>query len=68
MKPTVPPRGNFGVFATAPWIPSRCPASLVRLAYSRSRTPDVLLFNASRGLSLLREVHFSSSDNKLMTT
>jgi predicted enzyme related to lactoylglutathione lyase len=56
MKPTAPPRGNFGVFATAPWISSTCPASLVRLASSRSRTPAVLLFNASRGLSLSREV------------
>src|SRR5438874_3902413 len=54
MKPTVPARGNFGVLATAPWIPSTCPASLVRLASSRSRTPAVLLFNASRGLSLSR--------------
>lgn len=47
-------RYDFGVFATTPWISSRCPASLVRLASSRSRTPAVLLFNASRGLSLSR--------------
>ncbi|PYK19246.1 MAG: hypothetical protein DME55_05075 [Verrucomicrobia bacterium] len=50
MKPTAPPRNNFGVFATTPWIASRCPASLVRFASSRSPTPAVLLFNASRGL------------------
>jgi hypothetical protein len=43
---------QFRMFATlAPaWMRSRCPASLVRFAYSRSRTPAVmLLFNASGG-------------------
>jgi hypothetical protein len=54
MKPTAPFRDNFSVFATTPWIPSRCTASLVRFASSRSRTPAVMLFNASRGLSLSR--------------
>jgi hypothetical protein len=52
MKPTAPWRENFSVFATAPWISSRHPASLVRFASSRSRTPAVMLFNASRDLSL----------------
>src|SRR6266581_8534762 len=42
------------MFATTPWISSRCPATLVRFASSRSHTPAVLLFNASRGLSLSR--------------
>jgi hypothetical protein len=42
----------FGMLATAPWISSRCPATLVRFASSRSRTPAVMLFNACRGLSL----------------
>ena len=49
-----PLRCNFRVFATTPSISSRCPASLVRFASSRSRTPAVKLFNASRGLSLSR--------------
>src|ERR1700736_5816635 len=31
----------------ASWISSRCPASLVRFASSRSRTPAVMLINAS---------------------
>ncbi len=73
------PRAPFSVFATAPWISSRCPASLVRLKLVRcphslaptlvalpsmslgpplhslgSCTPAVMLFNASRGLSLSR--------------
>src|ERR1700736_3508475 len=52
MKPTAPWRYKFRVFATTPWISSRCPASLVRFASSRSRTPAVMLFNATRGLSL----------------
>jgi hypothetical protein len=33
----------------AAWISSRCPASLVRFASSRSHTPAVMLFNASGG-------------------
>jgi len=51
MKPTAPLRNAFSMFATTSWISSRCPASLVRFALSRSRTPAVLLLNASRGLS-----------------
>jgi hypothetical protein len=51
MKPTAPLRHDFSVFATTPWISSRCPATLVRFASSRSHTPAVMLFNASRGLS-----------------
>jgi len=35
-----------------PCISSKCPASLVRFASSRSRTFAVMLFNASRGLSI----------------
>jgi hypothetical protein len=54
MKPTAPWRYKFSVLATAPSISSRCPASLVRFASSRSRTPAVLLFSASCGLSLSR--------------
>jgi hypothetical protein len=54
MKPTAPSRSKFIVFATTPWISSRCPASLVRFASWRSRTPAVMLFNATRGLSLSR--------------
>jgi hypothetical protein len=54
MKPTAPLRNEFSVFATTPWISSRHPASLVRFASSCSRTPAVILFNASRGLSLFR--------------
>ena len=62
MKPTpkgfasrlAPLRNEFSVFATTPWISSRCPATLVRFASARSRTPAVMLFNASRGLSLSR--------------
>jgi hypothetical protein len=62
MKPTpkafasrlAPFRCNSSVFATTPWVSSRRPASLVRFAFSRSRTPAVMLFNASRGLSLSR--------------
>jgi hypothetical protein len=62
MKPTpkvfasrlAPLRNKFSVFATIPWISSKCPASLVRLTPSRSRTSAVKLFNASRGLSLFR--------------
>ena len=62
MKPTpkafasrlAPFRNAFSVFATTPWISSRCPATLVRFASSRSRTPAVMLFNANRGLSLSR--------------
>ena len=54
MKPTVPSRNKFSVFATAPWISSRCPATLVRFASARSHTPAVMLFNACRGLSLSR--------------
>src|SRR6266566_1743734 len=71
------PRASFSVFATTPWISSRCPATLVRLKLVRcphllaptlvvlpsmslgpslhslgSHTPAVILFNASRGLSL----------------
>src|SRR5947207_2846253 len=62
MKPTsvntitrraAPLRENFSVFATGPWISSRCPASLVRFASARSRTPAVMLLNATRGLSFL---------------
>jgi hypothetical protein len=52
MKPTTPWRNEFRVFAAMPWISSRCPANLVRFASSRSRTPAVVLSNASRGLSL----------------
>jgi hypothetical protein len=48
------PRAPFIVFTTTPWISSRCPATLVRFASSRSHTPAVMLFNASRGLSLSR--------------
>jgi hypothetical protein len=51
LKPTALLRGNFSVFITTPWISSRLPASLVQFASSRSRTPAVMLFNASRGLS-----------------
>jgi len=51
MKPTALSRYNFSVFAATPWISSRCPATLVRFASSPSRTPAVMLFNASRGLS-----------------
>jgi hypothetical protein len=54
IKPTAPLRCNLSVFATTPWISSRCPASLVRFASARSRTPAVMLFNATRGLSLSR--------------
>ena len=54
MKPMAPLRYNFSVFATIPWISSRCPASLVRFAFSRSRTRAVMLFNASRGLARSR--------------
>jgi len=54
MKPTAPFRKNFSVFATTPSTSSRLPASLVRFASSRSRTPAVLLFNDCRGLSLSR--------------
>jgi hypothetical protein len=39
MKPTVPFRTEFSVFATMPWISLRFPASLVRFMSSRSRTP-----------------------------
>ena|SRR5436190_15199037 len=49
-----PLRENFSVFATGPWISSRCPASLVRFASARSRTPAVMLLNATRGLSFSR--------------
>ena len=77
MKPTVPFRNKSHVFATIPWISSRCPATLVKLKLVRCphllaptlvalpsmslgqplhslrlRTPAVMLFNASRGLSL----------------
>ena len=52
MKPTAPLRNKSHVFATTPWISSSCPASLVRFASSRLRTPAVKLFNASRGFSL----------------
>ena len=45
------PRAPFSVFATTPSTPSRFPASLVRFASSRSRTPAVLFFNDSHGLS-----------------
>jgi hypothetical protein len=51
MKPPARLRIKFSVFATTPWISSRCPATLVRFASSPSRTPAVMLFNASRGLS-----------------
>src|SRR5438876_6525122 len=54
MKPTAPWRYNFSVFATTPWISSRCPASVVRFASARGRTPAVLFSNASRSLSLSR--------------
>jgi hypothetical protein len=54
MKPTAPLRSNFSVFAITPSTSSRFPASLVRFASSRSRTPAVLFFNDSRGLSLSR--------------
>src|SRR6266404_5036 len=54
IQPTAPFRIKSSMFATTPWISSRCPASLVRFASSRSRTPAVKLFNASRGLSLSR--------------
>ena len=47
MKPTAPLRDNLSVFATTPSTSSRFPASLVRLASSRSRTPAVLLFSDS---------------------
>ena len=54
MKPTVPPRGNFGMFATAPWIPSRR-----RLPWCDSRLrahalPPYCCSTLSRGLSLSR--------------
>jgi len=63
MKPTpkvfanrlVPLRNKFSVFATTPSTSSRFPAPLVRCASLRSRTPAVMLFNASRGLSHSRE-------------
>src|SRR5436189_5762514 len=48
MKPTAPLRCDFSVFATTPSTSSRFPASLVRFASSRSRTPAVmLLLNAT---------------------
>jgi hypothetical protein len=49
-----PWRDNFRLVAATPWISSRFPASLVRFASSRSRTPAVMLFNATRGVSLSR--------------
>ena len=54
MKPTAPLRKKLSVFATTPSTSSRFPTSLVRFAFSRSRTPAVLLFSDSRGLSLSR--------------
>ena len=39
MKPTAPLRNRLIVFATTPWISSRCPATLVRFTSQRSRTP-----------------------------
>jgi hypothetical protein len=48
------PRAPFSVFAMTPSTSSRFPASLVRFMSSRSRTPAVLFFNDSRGLSLSR--------------
>jgi hypothetical protein len=38
----------------AAWIPSRVPASLVRFAFTCSRTPAVLLGNDSGGSALYR--------------
>ena len=35
MKPTAPLRNKFRVFATTPWISSRCPTYLVRLKLVR---------------------------------
>src|SRR5207249_831154 len=61
MKPTALPRYAFSVFATTPWISSRSPASLVRFASSPSRTPAVMLFNASCGLSLSRSADSTDS-------
>ena len=54
MEATVPDRVNASNLATTPWISSKCPATLVQFASSRSRTLAVMLFNASRGLSLSR--------------
>jgi hypothetical protein len=54
MKPTAPLRSNHRVLATTLSTSSRFPASLVRFASLRSRTPAVLFFNDSRGLSLSR--------------
>jgi hypothetical protein len=54
MKPTALLRCVAGVIATTPWISSRFPASLVRFASSRSRTPAVLFSTLRRGLSLSR--------------
>ena len=54
MKPTAPNRNALSVFATAPSTSSRFPASLVRFTSLRSRTPAVLFFNDSRGLSFSR--------------
>ena len=48
-------RDNSSVFATTPWISSRWPVSLVRFAFSLSRTPAVKFSNASRGLSPSRQ-------------
>ena len=53
-KPTAPLRNEPSVFGTTPSTSSRFPASLVRFSSSRSRTPAVLFFNDSRGLSLSR--------------
>ena len=54
MKPTAPDSMIAPMFATTLSTSSRLPASLVRLASWRSRTPAVLLCNDSGGLSLSR--------------
>jgi hypothetical protein len=38
LEPTTPPRNKSTVIGTTPSISSRCPASLVRFAFARSRT------------------------------
>ncbi len=47
-------RYKLSMFATTPSTLSRFPASRVRFVSTRSRTPAVLFFNNSRGLSLSR--------------
>src|SRR5438552_12677407 len=68
MKPTAPFGNKSRVFATTPWISSRFPASLVRFASSRSRTPAVLFSTMRRGLSLSRWAYAAQRQNQPTTT